>query len=290
MIIIGTQVLEQSLDLDFDVLITELCPMDLLLQRIGRLHRHKDHDPDRPEKLKNAQCFVLPASDSAHKIYAEWLLKTTEELLPEVISIPNDISKLVQAAYSEPKDDISKNSKVYQDYINEIKNKKNKAGLFQIIDPAPDELDLFEYNSIVDLWSRNAPDLQWDTEAEATVRDGIDSIQVLLMRRKDDYAEFIDSEEKYKIALSNVINNSKLERRIAAQIINLPYIFMIRVNDVITELSHRNQTENPLWQNSSWLKGKLILFLDENCETDLIGYHLRYDHNKGLLYSKEKES
>ena len=55
-IVIGTQTLEQSLDIDADLLISDLCPMDVLLQRIGRLHRH---DLSRPEGFKDACALVL---------------------------------------------------------------------------------------------------------------------------------------------------------------------------------------------------------------------------------------
>lgn len=56
-IVIGTQTLEQSLDIDADFLITDLCPVDVLLQRIGRLHRH--HRTDRAEGFAGARCLVL---------------------------------------------------------------------------------------------------------------------------------------------------------------------------------------------------------------------------------------
>ncbi len=83
-ILVATQVVEQSLDLDFDWMLTQICPVDLLLQRLGRLHRHqREH---RPKKFESPYCTILSveADDyGLHKlIYGNTrVLWRTEQLL-----------------------------------------------------------------------------------------------------------------------------------------------------------------------------------------------------------------
>lgn len=61
LVVVGTQTLEQSLDIDADYLITDLCPVDVMLQRIGRLHRHRR--TDRPAGFAEPRCVVLVPQD-----------------------------------------------------------------------------------------------------------------------------------------------------------------------------------------------------------------------------------
>jgi CRISPR/Cas system-associated endonuclease/helicase Cas3 len=88
-VVIGTQILEQSLDIDFDILYTDIAPMDLIMQRAGRLHRH---DITRPEKLKQPQLVVMNADHLGQYtkanagIYSAYLLTRTHWLLPETYS------------------------------------------------------------------------------------------------------------------------------------------------------------------------------------------------------------
>lgn len=68
-LLIATQVVEQSLDLDFDWLITQLCPVDLLFQRIGRLHRHAKNQSKRPAQFAAPICTVLLPSENDYALH-----------------------------------------------------------------------------------------------------------------------------------------------------------------------------------------------------------------------------
>jgi CRISPR-associated endonuclease/helicase Cas3 len=74
-LLVATQVVEQSLDVDFDFFITDLCPIDALLQRLGRLHRHRKRDKHRPPGYKTARALVIAPADG----FLQWAREEHEQ-------------------------------------------------------------------------------------------------------------------------------------------------------------------------------------------------------------------
>jgi CRISPR-associated endonuclease/helicase Cas3 len=68
LVLCATQTVEISVDCDADLLITDLAPMDVLLQRLGRLHRHRQRDEHRPTGFGAARCLVLVPRAELHEL------------------------------------------------------------------------------------------------------------------------------------------------------------------------------------------------------------------------------
>ncbi|MBQ3719362.1 MAG: CRISPR-associated helicase Cas3', partial [Methanomicrobium sp.] len=122
-ILIATQVVEQSLDLDFDFIVSDLAPIDLIIQRAGRLWRHKR---DRPQGIDYPVMMILAPelSDSPENVGADWYsemfpggsyvyaehgkLWKTESILrtKHKILMPSDARELIDYVYDKNVGDV----------------------------------------------------------------------------------------------------------------------------------------------------------------------------------------
>ena len=115
-VLVATQVVEQSIDVDFDAMVSDLAPADLLLQRAGRLWRHPRSD--RPAGFDD-QVLHIVSGDPDGRIEPSWvedaigpgafvyrdaslLLRSARALLSRgAIKLPRDARDLVEEAYDE---------------------------------------------------------------------------------------------------------------------------------------------------------------------------------------------
>lgn len=106
MVVVATQVIEQSLDLDFDVMLTDLAPLDLLVQRAGRLHRHPPRERAHPYRL----LITMPKMNGEVPAFARtefpyephFLFRTWAALRDRTaLTLTEDAPHLIEQVYSK---------------------------------------------------------------------------------------------------------------------------------------------------------------------------------------------
>jgi len=283
MIVIGTQVLEQSLDIDFDILYTDIAPMDLILQRAGRLHRHQI---SRPQRLKLPQLFIMGIQGPGdygsgnEAVYGKYLLMKTAHFLKETITLPSEISMLVQQVYdSETDSEVPKIISARDEFANELECKEKKARVFQIGNPSQRMGD-----TIHDWLGRSQDDVgQNEQKASAAVRDIQETLEVLLVQRTTEGMFLLDNRR-----LDDVES-----KEIAQQLIRIPIAITPSPNKIVQAITDLEKLTSRFflgWQNDIWLKGALALIVDQNLTVDFAGWHLSYSSKLGLEYEKEGDT
>lgn len=295
LVVVGTQVLEQSLDVDFDVILTDLAPMDLLLQRAGRLHRHDR--PVRPPALRVPTLFVTgtdlraepPVLDSGSKaVYgASKLLRAAALLTSEGrdVSFPSDIPVLVQAAYA-PTAAPPPGWEVVWDAAEtaeaaKLADQEARASNFLVNPPeAQRSLVGFSEAAATDPESSKA-------RGKRQVRDAAEGLEVIVLVRRADgtltLPDGLDPKER-------VIPEHQLEpipddlaRQMSRTTLSVPTA-MTEYNFDAVEADLNSALDYTNWESSPWLRGQLALVLDDTLQTTVANYSLQYHPRKGLMY------
>ena len=297
-IVVATQVVEQSLDVDFDLMITDIAPVDLVLQRSGRLHRHDR--PDRPLPVRDVSLFITGVADwtaevpeadkGAVAVYgADALLRSLAVLdvpsLPR-IRIPVDIPQLVQTAYAKeftpPVGWETAMGDAQALAEHEADNRRTRAGTYLVGTP--------HGKNLVGWTAGVAGDLTSEVHGHAAVRDGQESLEVIVVQRRTDGLIYRwGSTEDDPPIPTDLEPPWRLAHQVAASTLRLsPALTQPYQIDRTIDALERTRFDG--WQASGWLRDQLVLELDENCQTTLAGFHITYDDEIGLVATRQKGS
>lgn len=193
LVVVATQIAEQSFDVDADILFSDVAPVDLILQRVGRLHRHTRPADDRPRKLRVPRMVItgLKLADDQEPewpkafeyVYARWtLLAAAHELQGHAASwmIPNCIPRLVASAYGTAWERDTAWSSVADARTDQESRRSGRTGIAGTyllggnLTPGVNTLEGLHYQEAA------------DDDDHSTVRDGEPTREVCLVVRRDD--------------------------------------------------------------------------------------------------------
>ncbi|MCU1613187.1 MAG: CRISPR-associated helicase Cas3 [Frankiales bacterium] len=292
-IVVGSQVVEQSLDVDFDLLVTDLAPVDLLLQRMGRLHRH---ERSRPAGVRQPRCVLtgvdwsttppLPVRGSRLVYEEEALLRGLAVLRPHLddeapVVLPDGIAPLVQVAYGDgavgPADWQPALAEAHVVAVQHADEARHRAATFRLgtVDRSSGPL--------LDWVQAGIGEADDGPGGEAQVRDGAMSLEVLVVVRDVDGLVVPPWVTKERELLdTNLEIRGRQARLMASCALRLPPSLSAPgvIDATITDLE--SQCWVAAWQCSPLLAGQLVLVLDTDGRARVAGRDLHYTREHGL--------
>jgi len=224
-ILVATQVVEQSLDLDFDALFTDLAPVDLVLQRAGRLHRH---DRERPERHREPVLYIAGLDEPSfheregeklfwNRVYEEYVLFGSFLALKEraEVRVPTDLEALLSSVYERgpevfPERLKQRAEQAYQGMVERLKKEEETAK----------NLGLFDTSALVERGKGGedlARSLRLDDEVEdertqrLLTRLGDPSVAVVPVFRRGDRV-YLDWEGREEARLKGELSPEEVRR------------------------------------------------------------------------------
>ncbi|MFF5407916.1 CRISPR-associated helicase Cas3' [Streptomyces misionensis] len=295
MVVIATQLAEQSFDVDADVLITDLAPVDLLLQRIGRLHRHGGtRRPAAHQVPRVVVTGVAPGRNgvprflrASGRIYGEWSLLRAAALVSEAAgtltaagaggpagagwSIPADVPGLVARAYGSAAVcpagwDEAGAWEQWQAKQREREKNAEEYLLCRRREWAFPTLEGLHYAG-----SGAASEEQLD----AVVRDGDPSVEVVVVRRASGGYRAVDGTW---LGVHGEVDDDEVTDRLMGGTLRLP--------PRLTDAALAELRPLPAWDGQPWLRHRLALVLEEDGSGLLGATGVSYDRDLGLVIER----
>ena len=303
LIVVGTQVLEQSLDVDFDLLVTDVAPIDLVLQRAGRLHRHLR---SRPPLLVAPTLYLRGVTDwtaeppalvsGSVAVYGRaGLLRSLAVLAGrDSVTLPTDIPTLVRLGYDKdvatPATWAGAIATADTEEAKRQSEARSRASAYLV--DAPGRL-----TSLTGWLDVKTPDPDRSEEqGRSQVRDSEDSLEIIaLTRDTDGTLRLPDCAPRHAgaavptgLAWGTAADES-LAKAMASCTLSLP-ITMTNAgafDRVVAALE--NTVDYAGWQDSSWIKGQLAVPFDPDGHARIADFDLAYTPELGLTVTRHKE-
>lgn len=324
LIVVGTQVLEQSLDIDFDLLVSDVAPVDLLFQRLGRVHRH--NRGRRPGPVAEPVCCVRGVE--AWEDMVPWFVRGVRAVYEEAfllealaalgldgegsesrVTLPADIARLVRKAYGPDAGSDLPIPPAWDEHYTEACAKRSQVAERKRTRAHACLLQSEEYmcknRSTLTGWysSRKmlveSGSVRDDDRGPRAVRDTQETVEVMALRLRHGKVYLLPwiGDVRHGVRPGAVVPTdgippARVAKAAVQSTLRLPLAVCPpnKIDDLIDELERMDEPYAGWWQESPWLEGQLALLLEEDedgrLSADVLGWRLAYSRELGLTVDR----